>query len=99
VWIGQAAHLLLETNASAALLSSPGAQAEAEAFYVCSGAHGHHWIKDQPLVESLRSRAIRILLARALPLVIPSDEEDAATEYPLALIEGMMRGYGLDCFT
>jgi len=42
---------------------------------------------------------VRILVARALGHVmvgIPEEERDSAAAHPLALVEGMLRGHGLD---
>lgn len=58
-----------------------------------------------PLASSLRDRAVRLLVARAMPGAIArSAAEDAAgaldpaTAHPLALVEAMLRGHGLESY-
>jgi lysine-N-methylase len=59
-----------------------------EALYVDTVLHGHQIIDGRPLVTSLRDRAVRLLVARVLPL-----------EHPIALVEPMMRAHGLASYT
>jgi len=49
-----------------------------------------------PLASALRDRAVRIVLARALPGSIPAREPWRA--HPLALVEAVMRGHGLGAY-
>ena len=49
-----------------------------------------------PLATALRDRGVRLLVARAMPLAVGTDEVDPAYVHPLALVEAMLRGHGLD---
>ena len=63
--------------------------------------HGHRLFGELPLSFALRDRATRVLCARALGSVardLPENERDPAAEHPLALVEAMLRGHGLDAY-
>lgn len=96
-WIAAAANALLEPGACAAHLAMP-ADPAAESFYLHAAIHGHQLISDLPLVHALRDRAVRILVARALPRVLPGTAADPACAQPLALVEAMLRGHGLEAY-
>ena len=96
-WIHSAATALLAPGVCAELLAAPGNQA-AESFYVRAAVHGHQLISDLPLVHALRDRVVRILVARALPRVLPEGAADPACAQPLALVEAMLRGHGLEAY-
>jgi lysine-N-methylase len=58
-----------------------------------------------PLAVALRDRAARLLIARAMPEAVrrldaeePDLEADPAAAYPLALVEAMLRGHGLESY-
>ena len=74
----------------------------AEAFYVCAVLHGHELVRRSlPLSLALHDRAVRLLVARALPAVLaaaPEEAPDPAAAHPLALVEAMLRGHGLDAY-
>jgi lysine-N-methylase len=89
-----------------------------EAFYVRAILHGHQlvavapppdadgspsWSADPPLAVALRDRAVRLLIARAMPEAVvrleahdPPVPSDPAAARPLALVEAMLRGHGLE---
>jgi lysine-N-methylase len=64
-----------------------------ELFFLRVLLHGHQLAGELPLARALRDRAVRLILARALPDALP--EGDPARAHPLALVEAMMRGHGL----
>jgi lysine-N-methylase len=101
-WIAAASGALLDPASLEALLARPAAAPEAEAFYVRALVHGHHLVNHGlPLSHALHDRAVRLLVARALPAVFaaePADELDPACAHPLALMEAMLRGHGLDAY-
>lgn len=96
-WIATTATLLCDPDTLDAVLSAPVAAPSTEAFYVSALFHGHHLVGTLPLAAALRDRAVRLLVARALPLVFSADpdESDGRQEYPLAIVEAMLRGHGL----
>ncbi len=100
-WIAAATAALLDPAALAALLAAPVAAPRAEAFYLRALVHGHLLAGALPLSLALHDRAVRILVARALPLAFaaaPADTLDPACAHPLALLEAMLRGHGLDAY-
>ena len=103
-WIEAASRALADDETLAARLlarPAPAVRARAEAFYLRAGAHAYQLVSsDLPLAHALRDRAARVLLARALPLVISEDEarDDPALGHPLALVEATLRGHGLDAY-
>ena len=55
-------------------------------------------LDDKPLVEALRARALRLLIARRLPEVMGDASgraQDPALAQPLALVEAYCRGFGI----
>ena len=93
-WIAEAAEGLLSSNP----LPSPTATvAASETFYLRAALHGYKLFGDLPLTVALRDRAVRLLVARALPDVFARvGAADPACAHPLALVEAMLRGHGLD---
>ena len=97
-WIAEATARLLED----AVLAAPITAARSEAFYLRALLHGHRLAGALPLAGALRDRAVRILVARALTQVfaaLPETERDPACAHPLALVEAVLRGHGLDTYT
>ncbi len=101
-WIAAASRALLEPGALDALLAQPIAAPASEALYVRALVHGHHLVTGGlPLSYALHDRAVRLLVARALPAVFasePADARDPASAHPLSLVEAMLRGHGLDAY-
>jgi lysine-N-methylase len=98
-WIRDAARLLSDPGALAALVALAPDHARSEAFYLRAAVHGHHLVAgERSLSHALRDRAARIVVARALPFVADEDDEDPALLHPLALVEAMMRGHGLAAY-
>jgi lysine-N-methylase len=100
-WVAEAARALADPDLAAALLAAPPAAPRAERFYVAALLHGHRLAGARPLATALRDRAARVLVARALGLVlaaVPEPERDPAAAYPLALLEALLRGHGLDAY-
>jgi lysine-N-methylase len=94
-WIAAACTALLDEHTCGDLLARGAPRPVEEAFYLRAIAHGHQLVSDIPLAESLRDRAVRLLVARALPSVMATDEHDRALAHPLALVEAVIRGHGL----
>lgn len=100
-WLFDAATLLANDSAALrAILAAPPSAIDgtSEAFYLRAGAHGHQFVlSDAPLTHALRDRVVRLVLARALPLVVRPDEQAAEStlRYPLALVEATLRAHGL----
>ena len=73
---------------------------DAEAFYARATLHGHHLaVEEAPLATALRDRAVRLLLGRALGAVLArAAPDDPAHDYPLTLVEALMRAHGLNVY-
>ncbi len=70
----------------------------AEAFYWRALWHVHAFASDAPIASALRRRALRLLVARALPEAMaraPLGRDDSALRHPLALVEAYCRAYGV----
>jgi len=94
-WIADAAEGLLSSNA----VSLPASAPASEAFYLRAALQGYKLFSDLPLTLALRDRAVRLLVARALPEVFARvGATDPACAHPLALVEAMLRGHGLDAY-
>jgi lysine-N-methylase len=93
-WIDAAAQALDEDAAGAP--TAPAAQALAcdEAFYLRAVLFGHHLAGAPPVASALRDRALRCLLARHVR--VPPGEPESAQRHPLAAVEALMRGQGMD---
>jgi lysine-N-methylase len=91
-WIADAAEALLSSRAI-----PPPATPASEAFYLRAALHGYKLFTDLPLTVALRDRTVRLLIARALPDIFTrTGATDPACAHPLALVEAMLRGHGLD---
>jgi lysine-N-methylase len=101
-WIRDAARCIVaDQDALPALLVATLDAAPSEAFYLRAAAHGHHLIDaDLPLAHALRDRAVRMILARALPLLEGSGDmtDEPALREPLALVEATLRAHGLAAY-
>jgi lysine-N-methylase len=100
-WIARAAASLLDPEALAALLAAPIPSPRAEALYLRALLHGHGLAGGPPLSRALQDRAVRLLLARAMPPVLaaaPAGELGPPSAHPLARVEAMLRGHGLDAY-
>ncbi len=95
-WIAAAAGALRDGRALAAALVSSSGFSRDEAFCARAVIHGHGLVNGLPLVSALRDRAVRFVLARALPGSIPAGEPWRV--HPLALVEAVMRGHGLGAY-
>lgn len=98
-WLETAAGVLADREIATTLLAQPPAAPRSEQFYLSALLHGYRLAGGRPVAVELHDRAVRILVARALGHVmagIPEEERDSAAAHPLALVEGMLRGHGLD---
>jgi lysine-N-methylase len=77
-------------------LGATASPAEDERFYLRSLAFGLHLETSAGLAESLRDRAVRLLLARSFPARAAA--EDSAASRPLALVEALFRGQGIGSY-
>lgn len=98
-WIGLATSALLAPGALESLIAERPAAPEGEAFYLRAALHGYRLLGDLPLATALQDRAARLLVARALEVMFKGQEPDEpAADAPLALVEAMLRGHGLDAY-
>lgn len=96
-WVGLAAAELLEPESIARFASQP--TTEEERFYLRAVVHAYGFSGALSLADALRDRALRLLVARAMPRVCPESlAEDPAARHPLALVEALMRGHGLRAY-
>jgi len=82
------------------LVAGPGS--EAERFYVRAVLFGHQLVQPKalrPMSLLAFDRAFRLLLARSLAVVASlADLEDPTFQWPIALIDASLRGYGLSIY-
>ncbi|WP_438020241.1 YkgJ family cysteine cluster protein [Sorangium sp. So ce315] len=98
-WIAAATFALAEPDLLAALLQSPAPAPDRERFTLRAAIHGHRLLGALPLSLALRDRAARLVVARALPLFCAeAGADDPACAEPIALVEAMLRGHGLDAY-
>jgi len=96
-WLFEVATSLLEPGVvSATLASVETLDAQDEAFTIRTSLWGYRLL-DPDLVTSLRDRAVRFLLARRSRAIAP-DPGEPAQDHPIAAVEAMMRGQGLDAY-
>jgi lysine-N-methylase len=95
-WLALASASLLDPGVLPAVLAAPAS----ELFYFRALLHGHRLVGPSPLSRAFMDRAVRILVARALPPVLAADPPKAVPEgvraHPLALVEALIRGHGLE---
>ncbi|WP_441286954.1 YkgJ family cysteine cluster protein [Sorangium sp. KYC3313] len=98
-WIADATRALGEPDLLGALLLAPVRAPDRERFYLRAALHGHRLLGALPLSHALRDRAVRLVVARALPVVVAgAGEDDPACAEPIALVEAALRGHGLDAY-
>ncbi|WP_437681524.1 YkgJ family cysteine cluster protein [Sorangium sp. So ce131] len=98
-WIAMATAALGDVELLGALLSAPAQRPERERFYLRAALHGHRLVGAVPLSLALRDRAVRLVVARALPAIFAAvGASDPACAEPIALVEAMLRAYGLDAY-
>jgi lysine-N-methylase len=102
VFVALEAAAALAEDAFDALASPSKATHAAEAFYVRATLFGHHLVARShrmPLEIALLDRATRIVMGRALAVVVEMTAlSDPAFEEPLALVEATLRGHGLAAY-
>jgi lysine-N-methylase len=95
-WVREAAEGLADAAALEAACRGAPADTAAERLYLAATLHGHHAAGDLPLETALQDRALRLVLARALPAVVRRRAPgDLAERQPLCAVEVAMRGHGL----
>ncbi|WP_437916409.1 hypothetical protein WME73_17450 [Sorangium sp. So ce302] len=98
-WIADATLALGEPDLLGALLLSPVPAPDRERFTLRAALHGHRLLGALPLSLALRDRAVRLVVARALPAVVAGEgADDPACAEPIALVEAALRGHGLDAY-
>jgi lysine-N-methylase len=85
------------------LLDPAPAYARVEAAHVRIALHGHHLamglVRQKTLAVACFDRSIRLVAARALGVVARLGElDDPAFGEPLALVEALLRGYGVSAY-
>jgi lysine-N-methylase len=97
-WLVGAARSLLDADLVEELLAGPDAGLDHERFYFRTTLFGHHLVRvDAPLDQALRSRAVRLLLARALGRRGPGDcASHPAARAPLAAVEMLLHAMGVE---
>ena len=75
-------------------------QTAGEWFYARTLAFARSFADGRPLVTCLRDRALRLWLARALGEITAAGDGliDPAFRQPIALVEALVRGHGLDAY-
>lgn len=91
-----AARRLMDPEALEAALA-PSAAHPDEQFYLRAAVFGHH-LTVGTLAVSLRDRAVRVVIARALVPLLLKDGATADAAHPLALVDQMIRGAGLGSY-
>ena len=96
-WIAHAAAELVVTEKLESCLVQAPSYGDHESFYFRATLYGRHLAAyEAPLEPALRDRAVRLLLARQLGSLIDTNwRQDPAANYPLTVVEAMMRGHGL----
>ena len=98
-WITRMAEALVFANGTPLPDCVTPAVAASEAFYLRAALHGYKLFGDVPLTVALRDRTVRLLIARGLPgIFIRHRATDPACAHPLALVEAMLRGHGLESY-
>lgn len=99
-WLDIAAQALLDPKVAAARLEGAARHGLSEAFHLRALLWGHQLVSPKlTLVQSLRDRAVRVLLARQCAEAVPDDcADDPSAGFPLTAVEAMMRGQGLDAY-
>jgi lysine-N-methylase len=95
-WIAATVEGLCDPGALGAALAAAGRFRRDEALAVRAMIHGHTLVRERPLATALRDRAVRFVVARALPEAMPGD--DSARAHPLVVVEAMMRAHGLGAY-
>ena len=90
--------LLLDPEALAEALTVPPPQPEQEARFWRGGLHSYRWPRNGALVSALRDDALRIWVARSLPLALAEKSDDPDLRAPLALVEAMLRAHGIGAY-
>lgn len=85
------------------LLEPAPSYARVEAAHLRVGLHGHHLAmglgRQKTLALACFDRSMRLVAARALGVVAKLGElDDPAFDEPLALVEALLRGYGLSAY-
>jgi hypothetical protein len=94
-WISATAVLLTDAETTTELLAGGPDHRDVEHFYLRAAAFGYT-LFDRPLERSLRDRAVRLWLARAMAVLGGDDPgPGAGARQPLARIDAMFRAYGI----
>lgn len=90
--------LLRDTEALGEALVMPPDRPAQEARYWRTALHGHRWLGHAALAVVLRDEAVRLWVARSLPVVMPEIETEPELRSPLALVEAVMRAHGIGAY-
>lgn len=91
--------LLLEPEALGEALAMPPEQPGHEARFWSLGLHAYRWARSGAIESALRDDAVRLWVARSLPLGLSEDDEgDPDVRAPLALVEALLRAHGIGAY-
>jgi len=89
--VAAAAALLSSPTAAVALLAATPDDPALEDLVVRAGAWGRTWLTGAPLVDVLRTHAIAMALARAIPAFVPAAADGTLRRTPLAAVLAVRR--------
>lgn len=90
--------LLQDPEVLAEALAQPPEHPEHEARFWQTGVHAYRWPRSGAIDLALRDDAVRVWVARSLPLTLEDDGGDPDLRAPLALVEAMLRAHGVAAY-
>ncbi len=90
--------LLQDPDVLAEALAEPPEHPEHEARFWQTGVHAYRWPRNGAIDLALRDDAVRVWVARSLPLTLEDDGGDPDLRAPLALVEAMLRAHGVAAY-
>ncbi len=90
--------LLGEPEALAEALDQPAPHPDHEARFWQAGVHAYRWAGRGAMVRALRDDAVRLWVARSLPLLWVEADGDPDLRAPLALVEALLRAHGVGAY-
>ncbi|MEX1362833.1 MAG: YkgJ family cysteine cluster protein [Nannocystaceae bacterium] len=90
--------LLRDAEALEEAMAMPPDRPAQEARYWRTALHGHRWLGHAALAVVLRDEAVRLWVARSLPVVMPGVQTEPELRAPLALVEAILRAHGIGAY-
>lgn len=90
--------LLRDDDALEEATAMPPDRPAQEARYWRTALHGHRWLGHAALAVVLRDEAVRLWVARSLPVVMPGVQTEPELRAPLALVEAVLRAHGIGAY-